>query len=178
MVSLKDYATVSQDADLFDAVQALKEAQKNFSQNQYRHRAVLVFDENKKIVGKLGMHDLVKGLEPRYKEINLEKFASLGYGSKFIRSALDEYNLWQKPLDDICMKASKIRVKNIMSTLTKGEFVDEDANLEQAMHLFVIGHHQSLLVTRKSEIVGILRLTDVVNEICRAIEACRIDRSL
>jgi CBS domain-containing protein len=76
------------------------------------------------------------------------------------------------------MKASKIRVKNIMSTLTKGEFVDEDANLEQAMHLFVIGHHQSLLVTRKSEIVGILRLTDVVNEICRAIEACRIDRSL
>ena len=42
MVPLADYATVSQDANLYTAVLALKEAQENFSQDRYRHRAVLV----------------------------------------------------------------------------------------------------------------------------------------
>jgi hypothetical protein len=36
----------------------------------------------------------------------------------------------------------------------------------------VMGRHQSLLVTRGKDIVGILRLTDVFREIANRISAC------
>lgn len=175
MVPLADYATVSQEADLYQALRALKAAQANFRQNPYKHRAVLVYDADNHIIGKLGMYDVILALEPGYKDIDLEKFASLGYGSHFTRAALDKYRLWQEPLGDICRKASRIRVKDVMNTPSQGEYVDEEAGLDEAMHQFVVGHHQSLLVTRKKEIVGILRLTDVFNEICNTVEACNID---
>ncbi len=176
MVPLADYAAVSQDADLYQALCALKEAHVKFRQSPYLHRAVLVFDDKKRVVGKLGMLDVILGLEPGYKDVDLEKFASLGYGEHFTRSALEKYRLWQKPLDDLCHKASRIRVKNIMNAPSKGEFVGQDAGLDEAMHQFVIGRHQSLLVMdHHKEIVGILRLTDVFNEICSAMEACRRD---
>jgi hypothetical protein len=34
-----------------------------------------------------------------------------------------------------------------------------------------MGHHQSLLVTRDKDIVGILRLTDVFNEVFQRMES-------
>jgi hypothetical protein len=37
-----------------------------------------------------------------------------------------------------------------------------------------MGRHQSLLVTRGEEIVGVLRLSDVFKKICDSIKACRI----
>ena len=40
MVPLKEYATVSQDATLFEAVMALEEAQKKIVEG-YKHRAIL-----------------------------------------------------------------------------------------------------------------------------------------
>ena len=46
MVPKSDYATISQEANLFEAVTALEEAQKKFDRSQYPHRAVLVFDKN------------------------------------------------------------------------------------------------------------------------------------
>jgi predicted transcriptional regulator len=53
-----------------------------------------------------------------------------------------------------------------MQIPSAGEFVKAEANLGEAIHQLIMGHHQSLLVTRKAEIVGILRLTDVFMEIC------------
>jgi hypothetical protein len=38
----------------------------------------------------------------------------------------------------------------------------------------VMGRHQSFLVLEKSNIVGILRLSDVFGEICRQIKACSV----
>lgn len=62
---------------------------------------------------------------------------------------------------NLCRKAFRIIVKNIMLKPTEGEYVDENATLDKAIHLLVTGKHQSLLVTGKDKIVGILRLVDV-----------------
>lgn len=66
MVPLAEYATVSEEASLFEAVTALEEAQKWFKRSQYPHRAVLVYDKEKRIVGKLTMLDVLIALEPKY----------------------------------------------------------------------------------------------------------------
>ena len=43
MVPLSEYATVTEKATLYDAVNALEKAQEDFDHTRYRHRAVLVF---------------------------------------------------------------------------------------------------------------------------------------
>ena len=47
MVPLDEYATVSENTNVLDAIHALEEAQKAFDPNRYPHRAVLVVDEKK-----------------------------------------------------------------------------------------------------------------------------------
>ena len=78
-------------------------------------------------------------------------------------------------MSDICKKATILKVKDFMHKPAEGEHVDEDAALNEAIHLLVIGQHQSLLVTSKQHIVGILRLTDVFAAISNAIKTCALD---
>jgi CBS domain-containing protein len=174
MVPLSGYATVSQNASLADAVKALKLAQKEFDQTRDRHRAILVSDENKKIVGKLSQLDVIRSLEPKYVKFDDRKELSrFGFTKDYMDTMLKEYHLWEEPLDKICEKAAKIIVKTIMYAPTEGEYVKEDATLEEAIHQLVMGRHQSLLVTSGKDIVGILRLTDVFREIANRISACQ-----
>ena len=87
---------------------------------------------------------------------------------------IESYSLWEEPLDDICRKGAKVKVRDVMYTPSEGEYVKEDATLAEAIHQLVIGRHQSLLVTRNKDIVGILRLTDVFIEVCDRMKACEI----
>jgi CBS domain-containing protein len=175
MVPLAEYATVSMEATLFEAVNALEEAQKRFGKERYRHRAILVFDANKKIVGKLSQLDVIRGLEAGYMKVgDLKAISHTGFSPDLIRSIMEKYSLWQSPLSDICRKASRIKVKEIMYAPTQGEYVDQEATLDEAIHQLVMGHHQSLLVTGGTGIVGILRLTDVFMQVCDAMKACEI----
>lgn len=177
MVPLADYATVSEEGTLYDAVVALEQAQEKFEQikARYAHRAILVYDRSRRIVGKLSQLDVIRGLEPQYKEIgDFTATSRFGFTPEFVKSLMKNYSLWDRPMQDICRKATTVKVKDIMYTPTEGEYLEEGASLDQAIHQLIVGHHQSLLVTRDREIVGILRLTDVFKEICQAIKECKI----
>ena len=66
MLQLSEYATVSKNATLAEAVMALKKSQDKFDKSRYQHRAVLVLDDKGNVVGKVGFIDILKGLEPKY----------------------------------------------------------------------------------------------------------------
>ena len=175
MVSLSEYATVFKEATLYEAVVALETAQAEFNQNRYPHRAVLIYDENYQIVGKISQMDVLRSLEPKYDEIIEDgSLARLGLSPIYQKSLLDQYKLWNKPLNDICRKAAELKVTAFMQTPTEGEVVDENASLDEAINQLIMGRHQSLLVTRGKEIVGILRKTDVFMEIVRTIKDCKL----
>jgi CBS domain-containing protein len=55
---------------------------------------------------------------------------------------------------------------------TEGEYISAGATLDEAIHLLIMGSHQSLLVTRDENIVGILRLTDVFAAIFHTMKEC------
>lgn len=173
MVSLKDYATVNEDATLYEAVIALENAQKQYDKSHYVHRAILVYDSNNKIVGKISQLDILMALEPNYRIVDLEKLSRFGYSLDYIKS-FAKTALWDKPLRDICRKASTYVVKDFMHTPKQGEYIKEDANLDEAIHQLLIGKQNSLLVTRNDDIVGILRLTDVYAFVSQNIKACEI----
>ena len=170
MVPLGEYATVFEDATLSDAIDALEAAQSQFDKSRYRHRAILVREKkNNKILGKISQLDVIRALEPKYGLLGEKEAISRGgFSPRFMKSILDQYELWYEPLKDICQKAGKQNVMDVMYKLTQGEYVKEDSGLNQAVHQLVMGHHQSLLVSRGEEIVGVLRLTDVFMEICKA----------
>jgi CBS domain-containing protein len=175
MLPLSEYATVPQDATLYDAVLALEAAQEASDPQRHRHRGVLAFDKNNKIVGKLGQLDILKTLEPKYAQMgDLGPLSRAGFSPQFLKSMVEKFALWDKPLSDICSKAARMKVKDIMYTPTEGEYVEENASLGEAIHQLVMGHHQSLLVTRGEEIVGILRLVDVFKEVCEAMKSCEL----
>jgi CBS domain-containing protein len=170
MVPLAEYATVSEDATLSQAVMALDKAQKDFNHTRYRHRAILVLDKNNRVVGKLSQHDVIKALEPNYRKIQrLKSLDRFGISPELVRSMMEQYSLWDRPLESLCSTASKEKVKEIMYTPTEGEYIEEDASLDAAMHRLVVGHHHSLLVTKGRSIVGILRLTDVFSLISQKL---------
>jgi CBS domain-containing protein len=176
MVPLSEYATVSEDATLCDAMLALEKAQGEFDQTRYRHRAVLIYDKHQKIIGKLSQLDALKALEPKYKELQTDGTSRhLGFSTKFIQGMLDQFSLWATPLGDICKKGADRKVKDFMYTPTEGEYVLEDASLDVAIHQLIIGHHQSLLVTDKvGKIVGVLRLSDVFAAVFHKLKECNI----
>ena len=71
MVPLDEYGTVSQDDCLYEAVLALEKAQEDLDRERYMylHRAILVFDDTRKIVGKVSQLDILRALEPKYQEM-------------------------------------------------------------------------------------------------------------
>ena len=176
VVPLSEYAVIDEDATLYEAVLALEKAQEDFDQTRYRHRAVLVKDKQNKIIGKLGQLDVLRALEPKYWEMKSEshQMAKLGFSKKFLTDMLETYKLFDKPMDDICKKAGREKVTKVMHRPTDGEFIDEDASLDEAIHLMVAGQNQSLLVTGKEGIVGILRLTDVFAAVFHSMKACHL----
>lgn len=175
MVPLSEYAAVSDEATLFEAVLALEKAQKNFDQSRYPHRAILVFGPDQKVVGKISQQAVLRSLEPKFdqvaEEIPLSRF---GLSPKFLKTLFQQFNLFEKPFTDICRKAGQLKVKTFMTQVTEGEYVDEEATLDEAIHQLVMLCHQSLLVTRQEEVVGILRLTDVFQEVCETMKACAV----
>ena len=174
MVPLAEYATVTEDATLFDAVSALEKAQEDFDHTRYRHRAVLVLNTAGEVVGKVSQMDALKALEPKYAEMLGHKgMHNFGFSKTFTMSLLQSYGMWSSPLMDLCRKALGSKVRDIMYAPTEGEFVDKDASLDQAIHQLVMGHHQSLIVTSGKKITGILRLTDVFAAVFHAMKECQ-----
>jgi CBS domain containing-hemolysin-like protein len=171
MVPLAECGTLRKEATLHEAVLALEKAQ----QGPKRHNTVLILNDKQDVVGKIEQIDAIRGFEPGYRDIgDLRGISRSGLSARFIKSMLDKYNLWQGALGDICMKAASAKVTDMMYSLTALEYVEEDATLDQAVHQFVIGHHQSLLVTRADKVIGILQLEDAFNEICKAVRACHV----
>ena len=175
MIPLSDYATVSEDETLANTIKALKESQKD-NNLKYKHRAILVYDKNDHITGKMSIFDILKALEPKYRQYEHPKenedsgLSRFGFDQDFLNSLIDNFSLWDETMDELVKKASKLKIKEVMYTPSKGEYVDEDAPIAEAVHQFILGCHQSLLVLKKDKVIGILRLTDIFDLVCDLVE--------
>ena len=177
MVPIAEYATVSEEATLFDAVMALEKAQENLDAAGYKylHRAVLVMNDAGKVVGKISQLDALRALEPKYGDMGDQgRMARAGFSPQFLKSMMERFSLLDKPLEDICSKAAKIKVKSFMYTPGEEEYIKEEDSLGSAIHILVMGSHQSLLVVKEDKISGVLRLTDVFMYVFEKMKTCEI----
>jgi CBS domain-containing protein len=176
MVPLSEYATVDVGATLQDAVLALRKAQEEKRGKKYLHRAVVVLDEDgKTVLGKVSMVDILRSLEPKYGEMLSEKKSlHLGFTAAFQRTMIEQLRLWEEPMEHLCQKSVDLKVNSFLTTPLEGEIIDAGSTLDEAIHLLVLGYHQSLLVMEDKAIIGILRLADVFEVVTDKILACEM----
>lgn len=164
MVPLDDYAVVPDDATLLEAVIALDKAQQKLPSGRQPHRAVLVTDRTGKIVGKIGQLAFLRGLEPKYNLLGDPGLLSrAGVRQEVITSMMEYYQLFQDDFPDLCMRGRMILVKDVMRRVA--EHIGEEASLCEAIHQMVMYQTLSILVTRGEDVIGLLRLSDLYDEI-------------
>lgn len=162
MVPIAEYATVSQGATLLESLLALENAQAEFTQTGYSHRAVLIMDENKRAIGKLSQLDFLRVLEQAderaYRDSDIGKF---GFSPMAIVRHRENKRGKIASMEEILSTAANFKVEDFMQAPSEGEYIKEDTPLDTAVHQLTTGLHLSLLVTKGSEIVGVLRMADV-----------------
>ncbi len=162
MVPLSEYATVPEGASLHEAVMALEKAQEQFDRSKYHHRAVLILDKQKRVIGKINQFDVLRAIEPKSEKMaQLDDINQFGFSERFISETREQYRLESAHSEDISKVATNIKVEDVMQSPSEGEYIEENESLETAIHQLVMGSHLSLLVIKEKDIVGVLRISDV-----------------
>ena len=168
MIAIDEYASVSVDSTLAGALEALRLSQPGVERDLHRHRAVLVLDAAGRVVGKLTHWAVLRSLEPKLlTDRDMASLSRAGLSPDFIRTMADGLPRPADTFGDMCRAAARIPVQKAM--LAAEESIDEEATLMEAIRYLVLTHAQSTLVTRSDRVVGILRLTDVFDEVARGI---------
>ncbi len=168
MLSLKEYATISKEETIKDALIELNRSQLDLTEGKHHHRAILVLDENKKVVGKLTHWSILKSLEPKiFKDSDQNLLLRSRLSKENINKIEEEFASISTSLSKMCKEASSKKVSEAMVKVT--ENIDEKASATEAIRLLVSAHSQSTLVTKNGKVVGILRLVDVFEEVAKQI---------
>jgi len=168
MIPISEYATVKHDTMLADAIMTLEKTREKTIGKKDRYRAVLVVDDKNKIIGKVGYLSFLKAMEPNYNKLKMEDaLMRVDLHSDFIDDLMENFNLWQEDFLDICNRANTVLVTEAMKPVD--EHIDAGASLVDAMHKLIVWNTLSLLVKEKVTIVGIIRLSDVYEEMVKFV---------
>lgn len=170
MLPLNEYATIGAESTIREALEALSKAQLGLTHDRHYHRAVLVLDQNGNVVGKLSHWAILRALEPKFlKHDDVASLSRVGLTDEFIQSMKETFSLFTGSLEQMCRYAARLKAKDAMVPV--GESIDENTLLTEAIHQMVLKRIQSLPVTRQNEVVGLLRLTDVFEEVAKIIRS-------
>lgn len=168
MLPLEDYATINEDHTISEAMLALSEAQQGLTHDQHRHRAVLVLDQHGNVVGKLTHWAILNSLKPDILQGNdLAYLDRAGLSRDFVDRLQRRTRALPTSLNRMCRLAARVRVADAM--VPAEESVAEDIPLSEGIQQMVLLHVQSLLVTKGGKVVGIVRLSDVFEEVADRI---------
>ncbi len=164
MIPLKDYAVVSQDATIKEALKIMKESSERLSPEKYRHLGILVKDAEGKIVGKLTQSDILRGIVPDYKDVGGSRLSPL------MRAEMGEMitQISDKTFLGRCKAQRDKIVRDFMTTAALS--VDVNKGLGHALHMMQTSGHRGLLVTGEGKKpIGMLRMTDIYQLVKEAI---------
>lgn len=168
MLSLSAYAVVEEDATLLQALQALQESVAKLPSDRQPHRAVLVKNRRGEIIGKVHYFAFLRALIPDRKSMgSLSVLERAGVGDDLRDSSMRMLDLLTGDLVDICERARNVKVRDVYTSATVS--ILESAPLSDAIAMFLSHQTLSLLVRRRDETVGILRLSDLFDELSAQI---------
>jgi len=171
MIPVESYVTVYEDVTVGEAIKVLQKVREKYQAEgkQYKPRQLIVLSKDNQIVGRLNQMDVVASLEPKYRtrtgDDTIKHISASGISPAVLKEMIQWYSLWGESFTDRCKDIIKMSVKDCMRTIRSDEYIAENESLETAVHHMVMGHNLMLLVTRNDEVVGILRLSDIFDQI-------------
>lgn len=169
MIPIADYVTVKKEHSLIEVVLALEESRRNHLARA--HRDAIVVDDDGRFIGKVTMIDIFRSLEPNYKRVEEQQRDGV-LTRDFVMRGIKDLNLWMEPMRDLCTRGGQQQVAGIMHTPENYEYIQEDDSLDNALHKFVMGVHQPLIVRRGAAVTGALRFGDVFEVIRQRMLQC------
>ena len=175
MNPIEEYDTVDVDAHLCDALAILKSNHEKLKAGDIGkyHKTIFVTDASKKIIGKLSMYDLIRGLVPE----NLKKpeFTSARVISSRAMEVAEQVGNLKEHFDwlnnsfaDLVKQEAHKKVRDIMSPIVGGVLKEEDKVNHAIYVLFKDGVRQQLVI-RDREIVGVLNLMVILTQFLEAV---------
>jgi len=152
MVPFSSYPHISDKANLRDAFVVLHDAYA--SGHLYRH--ILVVDDTQRLVGLLGLRDIMRGLFPGYLRTK-ETSVHAGPIPDFPALTL----IWQETCETQCKEAAVNPVNTFMDKVRAT--IKSDSPLTMAAYLMVINDISMLPVVDEGKMVGVIRMIDVFN---------------
>ena len=168
-LALAEYAVVDEDATILEALEALDGAQARLPPDRQPHRAVLVRDRRGTIVGKLHHFAFLRALLPeREPMIEMSVLDRAGVSDDLLDSSMQALDLLTGDFVDVCERARHVLVRDVCTSANVS--IDEDAPFADAISAFLTHQTLSLVVLRHGEAVGILRLSDLFDELAREMK--------
>ena len=172
MKPIEEFDTVNVDDKMCDALAILKKNHESTVQGGTYHKTLFVTDASNKIVGKLTMYDLIRGLVPD-KSKKPELFSARAVSSRALEVAgqvgeFQEHFQWlHSTFVELVKQESHKRVGDIMSEAHPLLKEDDKMNLSIYV-LFKEGVRQQL-VERDGKIVGVINLMVLFNEFMETV---------
>lgn len=172
MNPIEEYDKIDIEAQLCDALAILKRNYEKTKKGGNYHKTLFVTDASQKIVGKLSMYDLIRGLVPESaKESEIQTARVLS--SRMVEAAdkagemLEQYQWLHTSFIDLVKQEAHKKVKDLMSRAVP--VLKEDDKMNYAFFvLFKEGVRQQL-VERDGKIVGVINLMVVLTELLETV---------
>ena len=118
------------------------------------------------------MIDVFRALEPNYTKVEQQQ-EQVVLTADFVMKDAQDFNLWIEPTQTICERGSRLKVADVMHTPEKMEYIKETDTLSNALHLYVMGIHQPLIVNNEDgKVTGVLRFGDVFEAVRKRLLNC------
>jgi CBS domain-containing protein len=172
MIPIEEYEKVDAEAHLCDALSILKrnyEKAKACAPGRF-HKTLFVTDASKKIVGKLSMYDLIRGLVPEpSKEFDIPQKETYVRASRLweieerAAELTERFGWLTRSFVDLVKQEAHKKVKDIMDRVHP--ILKEEDTLNQAVYLMFKESVRQPLVVRNDQVVGVINLMRVFSEL-------------
>ncbi len=163
MVPLDEYPVIDISASVLDAVMLLDESRRHMESGRQPFQAVLVTDKSGRIVGKLGQLAILKALEPSRRLFDQHDLDNAGVSASIVKAALDQMRAFQSEFSEMCQGAALSPLSSAMHPFN--EHIDIGTPIREVIHYMVEWQTLSILVTEKNQPVGLVRLSDLCDEV-------------
>jgi len=174
MVPLEKYPKVDSSASVLDAVIKLDESRRNTEVGKQPYQAVLVTDKHGRIRGKLGQLAILKAMEPTSRvSRDHDALERAGVSDAIMETALEHYRTLQTDLSERCALAAQASVGSVMAPFE--EHLDLNTPICEVVHKMLQWQTLSILVTRHDRPIGLVRLSDICDELMKQMITASTD---
>ena len=171
MISADDFLAIGVNDSFAAAVEGLEQALEDFKAGRRASRVLIVLDEAGHMVGKISPSDVLRSMEPCYdKLLDMDSSVHVSKFGYLIQSLREEIQHAALPWDRLCQTARTHTVRDMMRTPPHSQIIQMGESINEAVHRFVLGQHNTLFVTNGHKLVGMLDLATLYHAIVEKLK--------